>query len=649
MISGFFINRLRRMSPAEILFRVVQKLQTQTEKALYNHYYFDRSIVNEEYKLFSIPVTFKKDEDLIRKADHICEGRFNLFALTDFKIQGPIDYHRDYKSGRSAPKELFGKSINYRDSEKIGDIKYIWELNRHLFLVPLALAYRQTKEVRYLERFEQLLSEWLQQNPFMLGVNWSSSLELGIRLINWTICWHILGDDIKPELSKRWLDSVYQHCWFINRNLSRFSSANNHLIGEVAGLFVASVAMPRFKASKNWGKKAYRILTRESRKQNYPDGVNREQAISYQQFVLDFLLISGLAGEANQVQFPTEYWHVIERMLTYLAALEDAEGNLPQIGDEDDGYVVDLLQKEIGAYRSLLNTGAVLFKRKELFKATDEDYKTSVLLNLGGIHRDGFRPKTDSELRKALPDSFQDGGYYILGTDFYKSTEQKLIFDCGSLGYLSLAAHGHADALSFNFSAGGSRIFIDPGTFAYHADQRWRNYFRSTAAHNTVRVDGLDQSNMAGNFMWSSKAEAKMIEHDPYRMVKGTHDGYKRLKKGVLHVRKVQFIQEQDIWEIEDVIIGEGRHYLELFFHLHPDCRIEEKGEMQEIHFDKGICRFETDKNLDLQIFRGSEEIPLGWYSPSYDVKVPTTTIKLCKYIDGSVKAVTRFAILFQK
>lgn len=669
MTKNFFINRLRRMSVAEILYRIVQKATDKAEKALLGRYRFDMSLLEDPslpkkpVKLFSESISFADDNSpvlraIIEKADRLCENRFDIFALKDFQIRGEVDYHTDYKSGRSAPADVFGKSINYRDSDRIGDIKYIWEMSRHLFLVPLALAYVHTRQPKYLEKFEQLLSGWMDQNPFMLGVNWASSLELGIRLINWTVCWHLIEEDVRPELKKRWLDCVYQHCWFINRNMSRFSSANNHLIGEAAGLFIAGTAMPRFKESQRWREKARRILIRESVKQNYTDGVNKEQAIAYQQFVLTFLILSGLVGQANGIGFSADYWSIVGKMQTYLAAMEDVGGNLPKIGDEDDGFVVDLLLLSVAG----ISSEGIYFTDVRPSDIYSADTRST------DIYSTDIQPRSDR-----IPDAFKDGGYYILGTDFGTPTEQKLIFDCGSLGYLSLAAHGHADALGVIFSAGGSPILIDPGTYAYHADKKWRSYFRSTAAHNTVRIDGRDQSLMSGNFMWSSKAEAKMTEHESLTMVKGLHTGYAGLKDGVLHTRMVRYKSDakeleaakykgtvenekgSGVWEIEDHLQCKGSHLAELYFHLHPDCRIEEAAAGQDaadglkIRFAGGICRFEYDKAITLEIYHGNEELPLGWYSPSYDVKVPTATLKLSTPINGSIKITTRFSIVFSR
>lgn len=641
----FLFNRLMRMSPGEIFFRVAQKGQILAENGIYEGYAFDTEVLDGNCSLFSTELELEDVQGLLQKADRILEHSFDLFALKDFYIGEGIDYHKDYKSGATAPKDAFGRTIDYRDSHSLGDIKYIWEPNRQLYLPVLALAYKSTGDERYLAKFRYLLEAWFEQNPFMKGVNWASSLELGIRLINWTVCWHLLNTHLEEGLKKRWLDSVYRHCWFIDRNFSGFSSANNHRIGEAAGLYIASVAMPRFKPSKRWAKKARSILIGEALKQNYEDGVNKEQALSYQQFVLDFLILSGLAGEANNDSFPGNYWFTVEKMLVYLASIEDNKGNFPQIGDEDDGFVVDFMQREYGIYRSLLNTGAYLFKRGEFLKASRNiDLKTRLLLAMKKGPAEEVKP-----VRKTLPVSFREGGYYILGSSLNTVKEQKLIFDCGSLGYLSLAAHGHADALSIYFSAGGYPIFIDPGTYAYHADRKWRNYFRSTGAHNTVRVDAKDQSEMAGNFMWSQKAKARLAGYVPLRKVKGAHDGYERLEDQVSHEREIEYMEDKNLWVIRDGIRCRDRHTVELFFHLHPDCRIEEGPEDLKIYFEKGCCRLKKDGAAGLQIHRGEEEPPMGWYSPSYDVKYPTNTIRFYREINGFATIETRFAVEFDQ
>src|SRR5690554_5834097 len=160
------------------------------------------------------------------------------------------------------------------------------------------------------------IESWIAQCPPGRGPNWSSSLELGIRLINWSIAWHLLGgydsplfaDDGGRAFRQRWLESVYRHVRAIVRKLSRYSSANNHLIGETAGVYIASLTWNYWPQMRAWGVECKEILAQEAIVQNAEDGGNREQAFSYQQFVLDFLLLAGLAARAAHEDFAAEYW-----------------------------------------------------------------------------------------------------------------------------------------------------------------------------------------------------------------------------------------------------------------------------------------------------------------------------------------------------
>ncbi|MDP4179705.1 MAG: alginate lyase family protein [Bacillota bacterium] len=641
---GFLYNRLKLMSAPEILYRFKQKAQDLSEKTLN-----PKRLTIEPLSPTTLKALINKDvemgsfENFILKADLLCKNTYDIFALKNYYISDKINFHKDYLSGLTADPNKYSKNIDYRNSSKIGDVKYIWELNRQLYMPIIAIAWRKTSKRKYIDRFQFLLKEWIDQNPFLKGVNWTSSLELGIRLINWTICWHLLSDNIETDLKQRWLTSIYQHCWFISRNFSLYSSANNHLIGEAAGLFAACSALPKFKNSEIWREKAYNILLRECEKQNYNDGVNKEQAVSYQQFVLDFLLISGIIGKVSGKSFPEEYWHKLEKMLEYLASIENISGVFPQIGDEDFGYVVNLNQIDYGPYRSLLNTGAYIFGRKDFLKNnTALDDKTLFLANIGR-----FDIRKEPENTKKSVFRFDDGGYYILGTSLGNEHEQKLVFDCGPLGYLSIAAHGHADSLSFYFSAGGKAVFVDPGTYAYHSNSEWRNYFRGTSAHNTVVVDSCDQSVICGNFMWSQKAQSRLLEYDELVKVKGTHNGYQRLKDKVRHTREISYANAANQWLVIDELICKKEHTADVLYHIHPDCRLIVFEDKVLIEFGKGICILQFEKDLDLFIHYGDTEPHYGWYSPSYDTKVPSKTIRLRKKFYGTTKIVTRFNIKF--
>src|SRR5260221_679250 len=456
---------------------------------------------------------------LDRMLDDHAGGRFDVFALVNVDLGNPPRWNRDPKTGVEAPLE-FGKQLDYRDPARVGDCKYLWEPNRHLHLVTLAQAYALTGDARHGQALRTHLESWFDACPFRMGANWSSSLELGLRLVNWALAWQLIGGVDSPlfagadggKFRARWLESVYQHADFISGHLSLHSSANNHLVGEVAGLYTAALAWPHWQAALQWRKTAGEILEREAVLQNAPDGVNREQAVSYQQFELDLLLLPPLAPRANGLDFPAGYVARIEARLIHLPSIIDYGGNVPMFGDADDGYAVRLdPRQDFSRYHSLLATGALMFGRGDFkAKAGTLDDKTRWLF--GARAREAFDAIDSANARLPIRREFPDGGYYILGCDFESDDEIRLVADAGPLGYREIAAHGHADALSFTLSTAGEEFLVDPGTFAYHTKTEWRAYFRGTAAHNTLRVDARDQSQPGGNFMWLRKARARCGE-----------------------------------------------------------------------------------------------------------------------------------------
>lgn len=587
-------------------------------------------------------------------ADVIIDGRLNIFNLLDYSIGTPPRWNIDPKTGIKAPLE-FGKTMNYRDEDTVGDIKYLWEPSRHLQLVTLCMAFKLTKDSRYSSSFCDQLDSWFEQCPYLMGAQWVSSLELGIRLINWAICWQLIGGyqssifegDKGTAFRDRWLKAIYQHAHFIKGHYSRYSSANNHLIGEASGVFIASLTWPYWDEFSVWGSDARGVLEAEAVKQTFEDGVNKEQAISYQQFVLDFLLLPYLAAEANQQPFSEKYKEIIESMLTYLASMMDVNGNLPMIGDADDGYAVKLDHNpDFCPYRSLLATGAVLFNRSD-FKvfASELDNKSLILL---GNHAE------DSFARLAVPaalevrTTFQEGGYHILGHRINQPDEIKWVMDTGPLGYGGIAAHGHADALSAYLTVAGHEILIDPGTYAYHTDKKWRDYFRGTSAHNTIRVDGVDQSEIGGNFMWLTKAESVLHTFEDSgekSIIEASHNGYLRLPCPLTHQRKVIFHKNCGVFELSDELHCSDEHEIEQFWHFSEFCKVSIINNILEVSNQSVFVRMELDPTLSLAVFKGDTERPSGWVSRCFDSKEKSTSVCASKRINGNSTLNTRISI----
>jgi hypothetical protein len=634
---GWYLQRLRVMSSAEVAHRLARKVRMLSQKFT-SHELPPRDESARDLR-FLPPFIAVAPEHLREAADRILAGKYTFFDLVDCELGDPPQWNRDPLTQRTAGARR-ASAIDYRDEREVGNIKYLWEPNRHLHLPQLAQAHVLTGDARYALAIQAQVDSWIEQCPEGWGPNWVSALELGIRLINWSITWQLLGGMraklfSTPEgaaFRERWLKSIYQHVRMIVDNLSRFSSANNHLIGEAAGVYVAASTWPLWPQMTEWGERCRAILEEECHRQNAPDGGNREQAFAYQTFVLDFLLLAGLAARGRGEDFSPVYWRRIETMIDFLASMTNAAGALPMIGDADDGYVVKLAAEPgFSAHTSLIVTGAVLFGREDLAaKAGALDGKTATLLGVEAVRRlaqlrirgrRGFQPRLQ----------FAESGYYLLGGSFGTPDEVRLLVDAGPLGYLSIAAHGHADALAFVLSIGDREILIDPGTYAYHTEPSWRRYFRSTLAHNTVGIDGEDQSVQAGNFMWTQHAQARCIEFESgaerQRFV-GEHYGYQRLADPVVHRREIVHDARRQVIEVTDMLRCDGRHHARRSWHFAEDCQVERVGAGLKVTSGLTQVFFEPREDLEsMEIHRGGGPAQGGWISRSFGLKQPCTTV----------------------
>jgi Heparinase II/III-like protein/Heparinase II/III N-terminus len=624
------LNRLRCMTPVEVAHRAFRALQARAERT---GILKAPAVPAPDLSLAAKPwVAREPGVDPARylaAADEIAHGRMNLFALRELDLGLPPRWNRDPKTGIEAPR-LYGKLLDYRDADLVGDIKYLWEPNRHLQLVTLAQAYALSGRRRYYDALVEQLESWFIACPYGLGPNWASALEAGIRLVNWAIAWQLVQPIKSEEFKARWLRSIYEHAHFIRHWFSAHSSANNHLLGEATGLFIAGLTWPHWPELREWAAAAKTIVEREALAQNAPDGVNREQAVWYQQFVLDMLLACLLAGKANGAWFSPNHEARVEAMMDYLASIMDAGGNVPMLGDADDGYLTRLdPDPGFSPYRSALGLGAVLFRRGDFkLKAGALDDRARWLLGSdAGAHYEALEAEST---RLPVRQSFPEGGYYILGAEFDTPQEIRVVVDAGPLGYTSIAAHGHADALAFTLSVGGREFLVDPGTYAYHTQERWREYFRGTGAHNTVRIDGRDQSEQGGAFMWLKHARAgcglwlSTPEKDSFE---GWQDGYVRLDDPVRHRRLLELDKRARRLVIEDSLAMDDEHDVELLFHWAEDCRVDAVEGGYLIERDGITLKLTLPANGDVQLHRGSLAPLFGWISRGFDRRAPTSTL----------------------
>jgi hypothetical protein len=399
-------------------------------------------------------------------------------------------------------------------------------------------------------------------------------MECGMRIPVFFCCLKLV-DDLSALESASLLQAIYLHGWVISKRLSLYSSLGNHTIAECVGLIFAGAVFRKTSNGKKWIQKGFDLLKRELEHQILEDGGPAEQSLNYHRFVLDLYWLSIDFLEKNRLYDCSKIKLRLIQGENFLNAFQDDRGNVPSIGDSDDGRAI----------------------------------------------APGITPQRarSHAIKKAIR-VFNDSGYTVI------NTENKLIltFDHGPLGMPPLYNHGHADALSVTLTKEDQQILVDPGTYRYNGVPEWRRYFKGTRAHNTVTIDGLDQAVQETSFMWSHPYKVKflgMSEQGDEFLVKANHNGYSRLKEKVWHERLILFANKTDFL-IKDSFYGEGMHKFELNYHLHPDALLTKNEDWWLISINGVELFLKLTDEPDFILVSGQKDPLLGWYSPSYGIKI---------------------------
>ncbi|HEY0657626.1 MAG TPA: alginate lyase family protein, partial [Pyrinomonadaceae bacterium] len=432
----------------------------------------------------------------IEKAERIIEGRFDLLGFSDLNFGAEVDWHLEPISGKRSPLKHW-KQFDELDAEETGDKKIIWELNRHQHFFTLGAAFWLTNDERYAETFARHLESWMEQNPPGTGINWFSSLEIAFRAMSWIWAFNFFKDSqsVTPEIFCKALKHLYLHGRHIEKHLSTYYSPNTHLTGEALGLYYLGTQLPFLLRANHWRKTGERILTGELDRQILKDGVYFEQTTWYQRYTTDFythfLILKTLAGKDDADASSAETLEKrLQSSLDFLMYITRPDGTTPIIGDDDGGRMLPLANAKFDDFRGTLAVGAVLFERGD-YKCVAGKVSEEIawLLGLEGV-------QAFIDLAKQIPEknslAFETGGYFVM-RDGWADTDNYMLIDCGEVGALS-GGHGHADTLSINLAMQGKTLLADSGTYTYHESSEQRDYFRSTAAHNTLTIDEISSS-----------------------------------------------------------------------------------------------------------------------------------------------------------
>jgi hypothetical protein len=558
-----------------------------------------------------------------KQADEICQHRFALLGYENLDYGPIIDWHLDIISGKRAPRKPWFK-VPYLNFGEVGDHKVTWELNRHQHFVTLAKAYCLTGEQRYVRELCSQWYHWNKENPYPIGINWSSSLEVGFRTLSWLWMRQLLGNcPVLPvNFRSDLLIGLAQNARHISRYLSTYFSPNTHLIGEAVALFFVGMLCPQIRSASEWKTIGWDVLLKEAERQVQADGVYFEQSIYYHVYALDLFLHARILAGRNRCPISSAFDHKIELMSEVLSVLGQ-NGTTPRIGDDDGGRVFDPRRNGAQHMCDPLSTAAVLFERAD-FKALSSGLREETLWLLGadGVAKFAKLPVIKPNVASR---GFESSGFYVMASD---TPSIELVVRAGQMGALR-AGHSHCDLLSLNLSINGQECLTDPGTFRYVSETGERDEFRGTSAHNTLRVDGLDQAEPGNSFSWMSLPTIRVqhwIRGHTFDLLAAEHSGYKRLVPPVTHCRWIVYLKPHFSF-VRDVVDGKGDHVLELNWHLAPGFAWEQETATAFLAASGADARC----TLTLLLAEGrncSRNIRQGWDSRAYGKKTASSVLK---------------------
>lgn len=550
-----------------------------------------------------------------REASDICRHRIAVFAQpVDFGPQ--IDWHRDPRVGLRWPL------LHYtRVPLRLGsgaDVRQVWELNRLQHLVALGRAYALTGDEDYVSEFLLQLAAWVEANPPRYGVNWTVAMEVALRAVNLIAAFELFlaSPQMSDEAILLVLKLLLAHGRFIRANLEySHRTPSNHYLANLIGLFSIGMTFPDLEESSAWVSFSAPRLLKELFRQVHPDGVSYEGSTGYHRLVTEIFALFFSLGTAGGMELPGSSWGRFEAMIDFVRATLKPDGTMPTIGDADDGRVLRFKERPSADHTYLLSLAAVLLE-KETFKLSNRIDEEA----LWWFGKPGLEAFDSLSVSNITPESeaFDDAQIYVQRAD-----DLYAVIDCGDHGARGRGSHAHSDALSLELYAYGTTFLRDPGSFVYTASARWRNRFRSTGYHNTVRVDGkgISRFNEEALFAFIENVRPRVNlwqSDDAHDLLDAEHHAYARLSEPVIHRRVITFDKREGYWTIKDQFSGEGAHQFEFFFNF--DAGLEatvSEDQRVTVRGQRAALAIIPLSNLVFEIKRTDR-----WVSPAYATRL---------------------------
>jgi hypothetical protein len=561
-------------------------------------------------------------------AKRILDGNLPYFGRLSFSCGFPPNWLQNPQTGEKVSANRSWTTMRFA-SPDYGDLKFILEPSRFLFVYPLVRAYALSGDERFAAGFWNAVEDWSQHNPPMSGPLWICGQESSLRILAWSFALFAFLNSpaTSPQRVTLLTSMIAAHAWRAEQTLGYArSQRSNHLMSEAVGLWTAGVLFPELKFAAAWRELGGGLLREAVLDQITSEGVHLQYSFNYQRMVLQLLLWTLRLAQVHQIELPTEVSARTSAALEFVRAFTDSSsGTAPNYGANDGSLILPLSICECSDFRPLLQLGAAVLGQARLAPGPWDE---------AGVWF-GTQPSSSISTSSTSEVASRTGaGFHRLGTRDSWAQVRSGRYDRRPF---------QADQLHVDLWHRGLNLACDAGTYLYNGDPPWDNALARTAVHNTVTIDDQDQMRRAGRFLWLDWAQATgrsfTSPHAAYAdRFEGQHDGYRRI--GITHHRALQFVSE-DAWVVIDDIVGPGEHEIRLHW-LVPDLPLESisyspfhavfAAKVGPIAWNI-LARTEgkaslirAGKSLRPEVSLAHTEV-LGWESPTYGELRPAVSI----------------------
>ncbi|KKQ33226.1 MAG: hypothetical protein US49_C0002G0121 [candidate division TM6 bacterium GW2011_GWF2_37_49] len=470
----------------------------------------------------------------------------------DFKVEQLKNTNKILESAWQQQKNIFYQDIKIscpkimQADEYNPDVKVPWEMSRFQHIFELSAAYKQTGDKKYAESFKYQVEDWINQNPYLLGVNWLCPMEVGIRAINWIHGFNCFKDDkiIPNEFWQKFTRSLYDHMHFLENNWEWSDRPNNHYLADLLGYFYLCEFLGDTRTKKNW---VVKTMIEQFFQQIQPDGTSYEGSTNYHKLDTEIFLHFKQLCDATKTALPQEFCYRLTKMEQFLQDCSDEAGNLAQIGDNDSGKITTGVAPFVPVrlrYATLRANGGGKSVRGDtsiqFFGRSSRVFCKAKCIEGCGLQNHSVRAIYFSRRNRSHTNDIKT--YPNFGLTIIKNNGLHITFRHATFNKRQPTGHFHQDQLAITLSLKGIPILIDPGTGAYTANSGLRNQLRSFESHNTfypVQEHCFD--------------ELFQLEREGHCEDKTSLQGACKHKNQTAH-RKLELIKQNNELKIEDWI-----------------------------------------------------------------------------------------------